>query len=149
MGLDIGFDADWWAKHWWLMFPILGFGIAFFSMWLQHRRSRDWLELMKTYAQQGKEPPASLTNAASSGDWNWNHRPYYSYRGTRFWDFRRAIFLGVLAGAFGYLYYYRPEHNEGFATAAVILGALSVAFLLMSLFRPRSADPPPPKTNGH
>jgi hypothetical protein len=141
-----GFDEGWWASHWWLLFPILGFAVAFYSMWLQHRRSRDWLELMKTYAQQGKEPPASLTNVATGGDWNWNHR-YHGDR-SRFGDFRRAIILGVLAGAFGYLYYYRPEHNDGFGIAAVILGALAVGFLLMAMFRPRSADVPPPKSNG-
>jgi hypothetical protein len=127
------------------MFPILGFAIAFYSMWLEHRRKRDWLDLMKTYAQQGKEPPASLANVAAAGDWRWHAG---TYRGSRFWDFRRAIFMGALAGAFGYLYYFRPAHNEGFGIAAVILGALAVGFLLMSILRPKSADNPPPRSNG-
>jgi hypothetical protein len=142
-----GFDEGWFASHWWLLFPILGFAIAFYSMWLEHRRKRDWLDLMKTYAQQGKEPPATLTNAAAAGDWNWGGS-HSQYRGSRFHDVRRAIFMGVLAGAFGYLYYFRPEHNEGFGIAAVVLGALAVGFLLMSIFRPRSADLPPPRSDG-
>lgn len=136
----MGFDEGWWASHWWLIFPMFGFLIAFYSMWLQHRRSRDWMEVMKTYAQQGKEPPASMTGM--QGDWRWN---YYSMRRTPYWEARRGIILGVLAGAFYYLYYTNPIRNDGFGIAAIICGALAIGFLLISLFpRPRMDLPPPP-----
>ena len=150
MGFDIAFDADWWARHWWLMFPIFGFIVAFYSMWLQHRRSRDWLALMRTYAEQGKEPPASLANLASSGDMRWGAASSHYWRRSPLLDVRRAIFMGVLSGAFAYLYYHDPIRNDGFGIAAVILGALALGYLLMAPFRSKSDDTPsaPPKSNG-
>jgi hypothetical protein len=150
MGFDVAFDAAWWAKHWWLLFPILGFAIAFYSLYLDHRRKRGWMDLMRTYAQQGKEPPASLTNAATSGDWQWHGPPAHYGHSGRFSDVRRAIILGVLAAAFGYLYVHNADTNSGFGIAAVVLGALAVGFLIIAIVRPRSADgpPPPPKSNG-
>jgi hypothetical protein len=146
MGFDVAFDAQWFAKHWWLLFPILGFAVAFYSMYLDHRRKRGWMDLMRTYAEQGKEPPANLTNAATSGDWHWNGPPAYHGR-SRFWDVRRAIFLGVLAGAFALLHYYGSMNTRGFGIAAIVLGALAAGFLLMALI-PRPRSDAPPKTNG-
>jgi hypothetical protein len=54
-------DEGWLASHWYLLFPILGFAIAFYAITLQHRRSRALTEVMRAYAQSGKEPPAALT----------------------------------------------------------------------------------------
>ena len=141
----IAFDDVWWEHHWWLLFPILGFGIAFFSIWLQHRRARDWMSLMRTYAEQGKEPPSSIAGMTPDGwgnQWGGRHAYYYGRRMPLF-DLRRGIFFAVLSGAFFYLYYYRPEHNEGFGIAAVIVGALALGWILISLLpRPRMDDPP-------
>lgn len=63
MGFDIAVGAEWIAKHWYLLFPILGFAVAFFAIYLQHRRARAVMEVVRTYAESGKEPPASLINA--------------------------------------------------------------------------------------
>lgn len=62
MGFDVAFDAAWFAKHWYLLFPILGFAVAFFAIFLQHRRARAAMAVIRAYAEQGKEPPASLIN---------------------------------------------------------------------------------------
>jgi hypothetical protein len=43
-------------SFWWLIFPIMGFGFGAFGMWMSYLRERHRLELMKTYAQQGKDP---------------------------------------------------------------------------------------------
>jgi hypothetical protein len=152
MNFDIatmGFDADWWAAHWWLMFPIFGFFMMFYSMWLHHRRQRTWMEVMKTYAAQGKEPPANIANAAMTDSWGNSPRynSFYSGRRLPFFDVRRGIFFAVLAGAFGYLYYHDPIRNDGFGIAAVIIGALAVAYLLIALI-PRPKMDEPPKPNG-
>lgn len=141
------------AAYWWLLFPIFGFGIAFFSMWLRHRRMHAWLELMKTYAAQGKEPPANI--AGLHGDpaglraehWRDWERGRCGYRRSRYSELRRGIIFGVLSAAFLYLGHSNPTENGGFATTGVILGALSAAFLLLSLV-PRSNPVDPPRTDG-
>lgn len=143
----MGFDETWWEAHWWLLFPILGFGIAFFSIWLGHRRQQAWMEVMKSYAAQGKEPPASIAHAAMSDEWGnaARYSGYWSYRRTPYWEARRGIILGVLAGAFYYLYYTNPIRNDGFGIAAIICGALAIGFLFVSLLpRPRMDVPPKP-----
>jgi hypothetical protein len=46
--------------YWWLLFP-LGFAIAgAVRVWLQHLQARDRLALIKSYVDQGKEPPPEL-----------------------------------------------------------------------------------------
>lgn len=140
-----GFDEGWWASHWWLLFPILGFVMVFYSMWLEHRRKRDWMDVIKSYAAQGKEPPASLTQASGMdlrSQWHTNGQ-----RHSRYYDLRRAIFLGVLGGTFALLHYYGTMNSRGFGIAAIVLGALAAGFLLMALV-PRPRSDTPPKTNG-
>ena len=54
-----------WA-FWWLIFPLAGFGFAAAGMWMNHRRHRDMMDLMKTYAAQGKDP-AEVAKALGLG----------------------------------------------------------------------------------
>jgi hypothetical protein len=46
----------WFFSFWWLIFPIMGFGMGAFGMWMRYLRHRQTIELMKTYAAQGKDP---------------------------------------------------------------------------------------------
>jgi hypothetical protein len=138
------FDEQWWAHHWWLIFPIFGFGIAFFSIWLQHRRHHSWMQLMNTYAAQGKEPPPGVLNAANTWQANAWQGGYgcYGRRVGSYFDGRRAIIFGAIAAGFAFAYYNNPSHNEAFGTVAAIMGALAIGFLLISLLRPRPNDMP-------
>ncbi len=60
--------AIFWS-FWWLIFPIMGFVFGGFRMWLAHRQSQQAMEILKTYAAQGKDPPpevmAAVTGAAT------------------------------------------------------------------------------------
>jgi hypothetical protein len=47
-------------SYWWLMFPIGAFVFGAWDRWLANRRSRDHLELIRTFAAQGKEVPPEL-----------------------------------------------------------------------------------------
>ncbi|MFI4934300.1 MAG: hypothetical protein ACHP7N_06750 [Caulobacterales bacterium] len=57
----------WFFSFWWLIFPIMGFAFGAFGMWMGYLRQRHMLELMKTYAAQGKDPAevAKLMSGAS------------------------------------------------------------------------------------
>ena len=46
----------WCWSFWWLIFQIGGIAMGAFAMWLGYRRSRDTMDLMKTYPARGKEP---------------------------------------------------------------------------------------------
>ena len=52
--------ADIFRSYWWLLFPIGFFVFGAWDRWLSYQRSRDHLELLKSYAAQGKEPPPEL-----------------------------------------------------------------------------------------
>jgi len=113
-------------SFWWLIFPIMGFGFAAFGMWMSYLRERHRLELMKMYAQQGKDPAevAKLLGQAGpapppgggpgyNGDWSgawggwggwggyygpgrWRYRRWGPYR-----EWRNFIVFLCLAVGFG------------------------------------------------
>ena len=83
-----------WAVHsyWWLIFPIMGFAFGAFGMWMGYRVHRDRMDLMKTYAAQGKDPAeiAKVIGAAGPGPdpyWGggyprpWGGGPWYGAAG--------------------------------------------------------------------
>jgi len=45
---------------WWLIFPLSGIVFGAFQRWLAYRARRDTLDLIKTYAAAGREPPSEL-----------------------------------------------------------------------------------------
>jgi hypothetical protein len=124
--------------RWWmgipylaLILPLAGMAIAAFAMWLSHRRSIATLELLRTYAAQGKEPPAEIAGVLQNARLSFGDRRYRQWR--------QAIVLGSLAAAFAGLAYFsegnRPHH--GFVVAGVIVGALALGYALSALVHPR------------
>lgn len=88
-----------WHAYWWLIFPLAFFLFGAFDRWLSYRRSRDYLDLIKSYAAQGKEPPPELVRAVRSGrmddDFDWGG--YYGARYARR-EARRAARRAVYGG---------------------------------------------------
>jgi hypothetical protein len=120
-------------QFWWLIFPLIGFAFAFWAIWLSHQRQKATIDLLRTYASQGKDPPPELVKALHSGD-DWN-RPYR--------DWQDAVLLGALAAAFGVMAYLHPgtRQSSGLAVAAVVLAVLCVNSLVAALLR-RKHDAP-------
>ncbi len=50
---------------WWLIFPVMGFVFGGYNMYLHHRRSQQAMEVLKAYAQQGKDPPPEVMAAVT------------------------------------------------------------------------------------
>ena len=72
-------DVDpFWRDHWWIIVPLAAFtiplaGIVFSGLntWLHYRHRRDALEVIRTYAAQGKDPPPEVTAALGGfGDYD-------------------------------------------------------------------------------
>jgi hypothetical protein len=77
---DLEFQAMWegrfWADHWWLIIvlaafavPIVGTVLSPINEYMRYRRRRDAMEVLKVYAQQGKEPPREVLDAINPGGW--------------------------------------------------------------------------------
>lgn len=51
---------DLFSEYWWLIFPLSWMAIGVFQGWLRYRARRDALDVLKSYAQAGREPPPEL-----------------------------------------------------------------------------------------
>jgi hypothetical protein len=135
---------DFAMAYWWLIFPIMWFVSSLFGMWMHHRRQQDTLELMKTYAAQGKDPSElakTLGPDPSSWDYRWSRRawrygPGWGWRGSPFWAWRRAIMTGCVAIGFWIAAYYADWSwgGPGFTVVAVIMSVIAAGSLLTAIF---------------
>jgi hypothetical protein len=123
--------AEFFARYWWLMFPLFGMGMGVIGMItsFQHRQKK--LDLLKSYADQGKEPPQFLLDALNDGDDDdYEHRRMR--RGRRPW-WGMAVF-GPLALAFWFMAT-QADVNEPdvFMAMAVGFGAAASLTFIYSL----------------
>ncbi len=134
-------------RFWWLIFPIMWFVFGIFRMALKHRSDRDTLELMKTYAQQGKDPAEiakALGDTPSGWDSRWDRRwARRSWRYTPYSAWQRAISAICIAGGFWLATYYLhwPWYGPGLTIVAVIMSVVAAGALInaivASVFAPR------------
>ncbi len=59
---------DLFRHFWWLLFPLTWMVIGGFNSWLDYRRRRDTLDLIKGYAASGKDVPAALLDKLGQRD---------------------------------------------------------------------------------
>lgn len=133
-------------SYWWLMFPLGWFIYAAWTSWLNYRRQRQALDIVRRYADSGREIPSELMKVLD--------RPIDSE--TEFWNggdgtgrpssaggghlYTMALFA-ALAAAFGYSAWRDLYGNgEAFTLVAFIMGALALASLVSLIFRPRRRD---------
>jgi hypothetical protein len=154
---------DFFRSYWWLLFPIGFFIFGAWDRWLAYRRSRDHLELLKTYTAQGKEPPPELVRGASDpnygappygappyGDPNWGGTPppyghpyWYGrkawrryYRWGPYWQWRSAFVTGAVAAGFWFASEWAdiPGTEFPFRLVAIIMSFVFVGNLLGAIF---------------
>jgi hypothetical protein len=121
---------DLFRSFWWLIFPLSWFVFGAYQSWLSYRANRDTLDLIKTYAQAGREPPpellAKLSKRWNDGEEDDDERPRRRQRRERSWH-QVVLFAGLCAGfcygAITDLYGAGPA----FIIAAFVMGALSLA----------------------
>jgi hypothetical protein len=127
-------------SYWWLLFPLAFFVISGWNSFLSYQRTKAKVEVLKAYAQSGKEPPADLVAALDAetdrhGGWHDNDSDGESGGGS-------GVFLVVLFGGLsavfafvGYSGWLGDTTSMYFV--AMILGVLALAFLASSLFGKR------------
>lgn len=129
---------DLFRSFWWLVFPLSWFVFGGFQSWLSYKANRDTLDLIKSYAASGREPPPELV-ARLNKRWNddeddFDDRPrrrrYRGYRHSGDPAYRVVLFGALCAGfsyaAFADIY----GAGEAFTIVAFVMGALSLASLV-------------------
>jgi len=127
--------AEFFARYWWLMFPIFGMFMAFYGTISSERRTRATMDLIKSYVEQGKEPPPELLKLATKvedGD-DWGFGPAPNTGNSRAWTFVTFAALAVGFGA-GYWWVRAEDYAFAFLIVAVTMGVLAVGSLLILLF---------------
>ena len=148
---------DVFRNYWWLLFPLAFFVFGMWDRWLVYKRSRDHLELLKTYQAQGKEPPPERVRAAGypyADPAGWGPPPYGAYgygrrawrryyRWGPYWQWRSVFFTAAVAAGFWVAADWAdlPGTEHALRLVAIIVGFVAAANLLSaifsSVFRPR------------
>jgi hypothetical protein len=133
------------TRYWWLIFPI-GWGIySLVQSWQRQRHTEKAMDIIKSYAEQGKEPPPSVLNLLQVPE-----------RGTdpvsvqlRARDQGRGLLLAslifvALAVAFGVLTTLRfqfsnPNAQSGLIFVTVLMAGFAVAFFIAAMVSIRDA----------
>jgi hypothetical protein len=131
--------GDLFESYWWLLFPLAFFVIGGWNSFLSYQRTKAKVEVLKAYAQSGKEPPADLIRALESendrsgDDWSDGGKEESGGSGV----FLVVLFAGlsVVFAFVGYSGWLGDTTSMYFV--AMILGVLALAFLASSLFGKR------------
>lgn len=152
---------DYFSSYWWLLFPIGAFVFGAWDRWLAYRRSRDHLDLLKTYAAQGKEPPPELVRGVSGdmsgeapgayppggayppygpgGYWGSPRQMRRAYRGYYrwgpYWQWRRVFITGAVAAGFWAASEWAdwPGTYEPFRLVAIIMTIVAIGNLVFAV----------------
>jgi hypothetical protein len=114
------------TRFWWLIFPLAGFAFAGFNQWLLYRRSRAALEVLKTYAAQGKEPPPELMRALGGADFDADQPK------GRNGELKGAVMTLAVAAGFVVAAIVMPGASEPFFMVAAIMAAIGVGLLILA-----------------
>ena len=128
------------TSYWWLVFPIGWMIAGVFGSLFHYRHKSDMLNLIKTYAEKGQEPPAALLDALKSDE-----ARAYDYEGRHYgrrwrrrrhgWWWQVVVFASLSAG-FGYFGQYGggPAYFNALALAfGVAATALTVIGVIQAL----------------
>jgi hypothetical protein len=132
---------DLFRSYWWLLFPLAWFIGGGVSSWINYLKQRETLKLLRTYAEKGQEPPASLMKVLDkSGDSDgerWSGGDYGSGRPKNYWSLFGLF--AVLAGGFG-IAAYMPETfgidfgvRFPFTVVALVMSAVAVWALISAM----------------
>jgi hypothetical protein len=127
---------EFFRDFWWLMFPVFGMVIALVGMFQAENRNRQVLTLIKSYVDQGKEPPPELLKMAQERSDYEMDVGVPTQRSSGLWSF--VVFLALAAG-FSVGYWWIRAESWAFALliVAVTMGVLAIGALVIALAQQR------------
>ncbi|MEO8300616.1 MAG: hypothetical protein ABI608_02415 [Rhizomicrobium sp.] len=136
--------SDWyylWTHYWWLIFPLFWMVVRIIQLSLGHSHANRALDIIKSYADQGKEPPPEVLAALKDRrdpEERWSRRP------ERGWG--RFFLFSALAVAFTVVAFIPNDLSDGhqfaFVFVAIIMVGLALGGLASALMKPRLDQPP-------
>ena len=135
---------DLFRSYWWLLFPLVAFVFAGFGSFLRYRRQKAVLDLIRTYVENGREPPVDLIgqiNAGDDGDGTW----FGDGRGrsrapTNYWSL--VGLFAMMAAGFGVASFLGVDNGSGaFVIVALTMAAVAVWALICALTQKREGRP--------
>ncbi len=124
---------DLFRSYWWLLFPMAWFVFGGFSSFLNYRRQKETLKLIRAYAERGEPPPEGLLKVLDQPvDDSRDYGPGRS--GGRDGHWFSFVFFGIAAVGFAYGAY-TDMYGAGPALVIVtfVLAGLSAASLVSAL----------------
>ncbi len=129
------------SRFWWLIFPLFWMAYAMVRLWLRHARANRGLEVLKSYAEHGKEPPAEVLAALKDR----HDQDVHRHRGPEH-GWTRFCLFAALTVAFFVVAFVPNEMSEGhefaFIFVGIIMVGLAVGGLVTALMKPRPDMPP-------
>jgi hypothetical protein len=121
-------------SFWWLIFPVGGMLMGLFAMIGHYNHRKDTLRILKSYADQGKDPPAALLDALKSDeeramDYGYYGRRRWRRRGYGWGGFGAFVPFAALAAGFGWFGYYGGGPKQMIALALAFGVAAAFMFL--------------------
>ncbi len=115
--------------YWWLVFPLMWFVFGLLRMWMRYREHRYTLEVMQSYAAQGKDP-SDIAKTLRPTERQWPES-----RDGRCGEWRGGVILLGVSAAFAIASYYGmlPGTEGPFRFVALITGLIGVALLVTSI----------------
>ncbi|MGD9981022.1 MAG: hypothetical protein AB7H66_07140 [Hyphomonadaceae bacterium] len=127
---------EFFRDFWWLMFPVFGMFIAVIGMFQAESRSRQVMTLIKSYVDQGKDPPPELLKMAQERSDYEMDVGVPSRRNSGAWSF--VVFLALAAGfSVGYWWVRDQDWAFAFLIVAVTMGVLAVGSLVIAVIQRR------------
>lgn len=119
---------------WWLIFPIWGLAMGAWHSMAGYRRQKAMLDLVRTYAEKGEQPPEALLVALAREDAD---GPVSRNSPVHYWSLA-ALFV-ILAGGFGLGASAYDFQGVGwpFAIVALVMAAVAVWSLINAMFLSR------------
>ena len=127
---------------WWLIFPLFWMLSRMAGLWMRHARANRALDLIKSYADQGKEPPADLLAVLRQPE------PDRSTQqcGRTFSTYGWIPFFACAGSATGLTYMAWQDHwDEGLVMGAIVTACVALGFLMAMTAARRDVDRTLPK----
>ena len=133
------------SAYWWLIFP-LGWGVSMLiRLWMRQRQAEKAMEIIKSYTDQGKEPPPEIIKLLQPAERNYSvvvtqQRERDRARGLMLASFifvALAVAFAVLAG--GHLHDGDADDHLGLVFVTVLMGGFAAAFFIAAMLQNRDA----------
>lgn len=124
---------DLFRSFWWIIFPIFGLAMGGWHSFAQFRNQQKKLDIIKTYAMRGEQPPEALLASLNDSE----ATEYGNGKPTNYWSL--VGLFGVMTAGFGYMAYFNAIDGGSFAfgIVALVMGAVTLWALICALMQRR------------